>query len=271
MDKYAPMTQEVPIYIVSQILYDNETETYRDCVSSLLTPTQAARFIDEEYEDKACTTLNNIFVPYCTYDTNDKFPSGVIGYEAHTSGTATYSGLIGPVSLTVDEYPDTENIVFDNVMYKTKQRSIGINKDVYFVGIDEIKKDNEPTIRNRVAGPLRMTWDKDHWSAGGIGDIIYGFNIDRISKSDTSRRLMLTKTRVVSNSTSQYTLVNGSGTWQGNPDDEPKVFDVYSRESCLFGQFVIAIKVRSIDKDGVYIEEGDGEPWYMGIHIGCVP
>lgn len=251
--------------------YDNHYST------SFLTHEQAYTFINSDFDQKACLSLNQIFVPYATYS-GDYFIEGHITATS-LSGVNNYvsSGLIltSNSSLTQLSKVDSDCMYYGNsrmnsgetywsgVDHRLYQRSIGLNRNTYFVGNDE------GNSGIGVAGPLNMKWAGNQWLAGS--DIIYGYPIDFKSKFVAQSGYYEFRLAHIGADYSGYLAGFTSGVARLTPEGSSVVKLYYCRSYDVAGghysrqTFVVAARVPYYYPNG----STSGESFYMPIYRGC--
>jgi len=182
LTNFSPKTEATHSFVGAEAVYDENGIVISYNVA-MLSPEQVTNYIVscDNYMDKACVSLNSIFVPYATYGQIYRYDSNGNPMVVFASGN--YSAISGhpmPSSgISVTTYDIVANdAMFPGNIYSTSgaagypapirdsMRSVGLNKDVYFVGTNP---SGFP-----VAGPLEMSWDTDHWSAGGDVELKIG-------------------------------------------------------------------------------------------------
>lgn len=267
---------------------------------SLMTSEQAALFIADKdrYKNKACVSLNNIFMPFDTsMDTNTTkiMPSGNVNFTV-PSGTKTMIATVGfGETTTLGESYRSEDIKYRNVNdinLKYTQRSIGINKNVLFVGYDDsatpidsnddgeadVEKIRYATdISKMVAGPIDMSWSssKKMWSVSGSADVYLVKCLDGFWTYEVGDDSMPDhyKIRCVSGMTPDDNIIYDDVTAIGTLTDSTiEIVDVYTfatinRGSILQQGFrlMLAIKGKIKDKYGKTI----GDDIWFSFGGGC--
>lgn len=166
MSDYSPTSQHVPTFIAGQVVGSGSSCQYD---ISLLSIEQMNYFIQDanNYENKACVSLNKIFIPFADYDTDGVFPSGNL--DTDYNGGSSYSNARGLIT-TVDNESSSDAIFDGNTgSSSAEKRSIGLNKDVPFIGYatsDSGSNDPQDMSEWKV-GPLDVVWkeNKKKWVA----------------------------------------------------------------------------------------------------------
>lgn len=260
VERYAITEQESISFIGSEAIYD-ENDRVMDYQTALLTSQQAANFIsnDDSYEDRACVSINTLFLPYSTYpkiygvDAGGRsllvFPSGNM---TALSGVPIASGYCN----TTYDYIDSDAMFPGNVHSKSGvlysgevqnyARLVGINKDAFFVGYSA-----DSGVGN-VAGPLNITWNNEHnnWMPN-IG-YLKGFVSGNIINKPSSKGLY----------TDFYVFPldpSASGGYNRSRTFKCRNYDDKYSSSRASGVFVIAVQDR--DSSGII--------YNLPIYIGC--
>jgi hypothetical protein len=267
LTSFSPKTESTHSFVAAEAVYDDNDIVISYNVA-MLSQEQVTNYIMscDNFKDKACVSLEAIFVPYATYGEIYRYTTSGIPQMLFPSGNNTaiantpiLSKGICPTAYNkpIDEAIFAGNIYSANVptgetsAVKDSIRSIGINKDVYFVGNSgEVPHGGYP-----VAGPIDLEWNpqKVKWQAvsqaEGSKPWGIGFTTGAIT-SPTSR--------------GTYTLF---GTTFGTCRN----YDMNLAISTSGNVFVVAVQtsgVPNINCSGVNTCYS-GSLYYLPIYIGC--
>lgn len=145
------LSQQPPTFVCAEsYAVADEIPLYH---SSLLSIEQSFAFIRHDYDKKASISLNGVFTPYATYDSDGVMASGSKDYLAKQ---AILTIKNSDDSIDSEEYIETDGGI--ESVFKTQEfdkvRAVALNTQVYFAGNSEDMQTYRVTAPPPTGGPV---------------------------------------------------------------------------------------------------------------------